>query len=72
LKRNGNDLVIKIVDNGKGITQKANGDRTGFGLVGITERARMLGGSCEVESAPLSGTVVTLSLSLPNGDQLSV
>jgi len=72
LKRNGNDLVIKIVDNGKGITQRANGDRTGFGLVGIAERARMLGGSCVVESAPLRGTVVTLSLSLPNGDHLSV
>ncbi len=72
LKRNGNDLVIKIVDNGKGITQKANGDRTGFGLVGIAERARMLGGSCVVESTPLRGTVVTLSLSLFTGEQLSV
>ena len=36
------------------------------------ERARMLGGSCEVESAPLRGTVVTLSLSLPNGEHLRV
>ena len=72
LKRNGNDLVIKIVDNGKGITQRANGDRTGFGLVGIAERARMLGGSCVVESTPLRGTVVTLSLSLSTGEQLRV
>jgi signal transduction histidine kinase len=36
----------------------------GFGLAGIQERARMLGGSCTVDSRPGHGTILTVRLAL--------
>ena len=64
LKRSGNDLVITVADNGKGIAKPTNGERSGFGLVGISERARMLGGSCLIDSAPGRGTTVNLAITV--------
>jgi len=64
LKRSGNDLVITVADNGKGIAKPSNGERNGFGLVGISERARMLGGSCSIDSAPGRGTTVNLAVTV--------
>jgi PAS domain S-box-containing protein len=68
LKRSGDQLTITVADNGKGILMTRNGDRSGFGLVGIAERARMLGGSCAVDSTPGLGTTITLAVALKNGD----
>jgi PAS domain S-box-containing protein len=68
LKRCGDELMVTVADNGKGITATRNGDRSGFGLVGIAERARMLGGSCAVDSKAGLGTTITLTLRLTNGD----
>lgn len=39
--------------------------RTGFGVVGMAERARLCGGSCRVESVSGRGTVVTARLATP-------
>jgi signal transduction histidine kinase len=42
----------------------------GLGLIGMTERARMLGGSVLIDSAPGKGTRIRLDLPLlapPNG-----
>jgi len=68
LKRTGLELLITVADNGKGIVNATNGERNGFGLVGIAERARLLGGSCVVDSIPGQGTTVNLVLTL-NGAQ---
>jgi signal transduction histidine kinase len=40
----------------------ASPPRPGFGVVGMTERARLAGGTCRVESVPGRGTVVTARL----------
>jgi signal transduction histidine kinase len=64
LKRNGRELVITVADNGKGIGKASNGERNGFGLVGIAERARLLGGSCVVDSTLGQGTTVKLALTV--------
>ena len=61
------DNSITVADNGKGISKPSNGHRNGFGLVGIAERARMLGGSCVIESSPGLGTTITLEVALTNG-----
>ena len=68
LKRSGNDLFITVADNGKGIAKPSNGQRSGFGLVGISERARMLGGSCLIDSAPGRGTTLNLAITVTNGE----
>jgi len=64
LKRTGPNLLITVTDNGKGIVKPRNGERNGFGLVGIAERARLLSGSCVVDSTPGQGTTVKLTLTV--------
>ncbi len=57
---------ITIRDNGRGFDpQNVSLDRTavgGFGLVGIAERVRLLGGTHTILSAPGEGTTVTIEL----------
>jgi signal transduction histidine kinase len=47
-------------------SQSANGDLPpgGFGLIGMAERARMLGGVYTVDSGPGRGTVITVKLTV--------
>jgi signal transduction histidine kinase len=71
IKRTGNQLAISVHDNGAGISAPvtgANGNQAnGFGLVGIAERVRVLGGSLVVDSQPARGTAINISLELANG-----
>ena len=59
-------LVISVSDNGKGLKAKHKEleNRGGFGLAGIAERARMLGGTCVVESKPERGTTLIVKIRL--------
>jgi len=54
------DVIVLIVeDNGKGFNPKAKKDpRKGIGLIGMKERAELIGGTFEIESAPGQGTTV--------------
>lgn len=54
-------LEVRVEDFGNGF-DAASPPRTGFGVVGMAERARLCGGSCRVESVPGRGTVVTARL----------
>lgn len=68
LARAGNEIVIAIRDDGQGFVTNGSGvsTRGGFGLVGMAERVRMLGGVCRIDSAPGEGTTVTISLAVPS------
>lgn len=58
VKENGM-LVLKVRDDGKGFDRKiAEGKRT-LGILGMKERAEMMGGQFMVESCPGKGTTVT-------------
>jgi signal transduction histidine kinase len=71
IKKNGNQLAIAVQDNGEGIplpVTEENGNKArGFGLVGIAERVRVLGGSLAVDSEPSHGTAINIRLELTNG-----
>ena len=58
----GQELTLSVQDDGQGFTPPESPDElTGaghFGLVGMQERARLLGGRLEVESRPGAGTRV--------------
>src|SRR5262249_36876622 len=69
LRHSGSELILAITDNGKGISKSSNGERNGFGLVGIAERARLLGGSCVIDSRDGEGTTLKVVLTLVNGDK---
>lgn len=56
-------LAIRIADDGRGFDPEQPRARSSFGLIGIRERAEMLGGCCTLRSAPGQGT--TLDIELP-------
>ncbi len=54
-------LALSLSDDGKGI---AASTPKGFGLTTMTERVRSLGGSCVIDSAPSTGTVIRVEIPL--------
>jgi signal transduction histidine kinase len=57
-------VLLEVRDNGKGILDDQIDDPQSFGLVGIRERARRLGGSASFGRTPGGGTQVTVKLPL--------
>ena len=58
-----NHIHLTICDNGSGFSAGANGsDHRGFGLVGISERAKAMNGTATIESNPGKGTILTVRL----------
>jgi PAS domain S-box-containing protein len=55
------DVVVRVSDSGRGFDVD-DGRRRGFGLVGMTERVRLIGGSCTIESRLGSGSRVEARL----------
>lgn len=61
LQRQDGFVLLEIKDDGKGF-QAAPAISNGFGLQGMMERAKQLGGTCEILSSPSDGTTVRLRL----------
>ena len=57
---------ITISDNGVGFLPRGSdgASQHGFGLIGMEERARLVGGSYSLNSTPGVGTIVTLTIAL--------
>jgi two-component system NarL family sensor kinase len=69
LEREDGSLVLAVEDDGTGFDPQApaRGRRKGgFGLVGIQERAKLLGGQLEVTSTPESGTRIVVRVPAPS------
>lgn len=62
--REGGNLVIQVADDGCGFDGSHAGPR-GFGITGMAERARLVGGECTVAGSPGIGTTVSARLPLP-------
>ncbi len=58
-------LTVTVNDDGKGFDVVAEANRTGFGLAGMRERARLANGSVQIRSAPEQGTRIVLQIPLP-------
>ena len=56
-------VTLRLADDGVGFDPDAAA-ATGFGLPSLRERARLLGGEVEVDSAPDAGTTITVRLPL--------
>lgn len=58
------NLVVMLTDNGRGIPPDVAESGQSLGLVGMRERAQLLGGGLVVRPAPAGGTIVTVSVPL--------
>ena len=55
-------FVLMIGDNGRGITEIERSGESSIGLLGMRERAHLIGGEIEVSGVEGEGTIVTLRL----------
>jgi PAS domain S-box-containing protein len=58
----GGRVVLEVADNGRGISQEQIFDRRSLGLLGMQERAAMLGGDVRFDGTPGRGTTVTVRI----------
>ncbi|NWF89542.1 MAG: PAS domain-containing sensor histidine kinase [Ignavibacteriaceae bacterium] len=61
-----NQLILEIKDNGKGITQNQVNNPKSLGILGMKERAMLLGGTVNIKSSMNSGTTVRVELPIIN------
>lgn len=64
LKYDENTVLLEMIDDGKGFDPKVAHRSGGFGLQGIQERVNQLGGTLRIESSPLRGTHLSVSIPL--------
>ena len=65
LVRDQGQLVLEVSDNGRGITGQQVGATKSLGLLGMTERAQILGGRLDILGSPGQGTRAVLTVPLP-------
>lgn len=69
----GSNLEMKIQDDGDGfdltsVVRRQNGTSS-LGLMGMQERALLIGGTCDIHSSPGQGTTVYVRLELPKAEK---
>jgi PAS domain S-box-containing protein len=62
LVQHGDKVRIEVRDRGIGFKPEDIDDESHFGVAGIRERARLLGGSAQIESSPGKGTRIVVEL----------
>jgi two-component system sensor histidine kinase UhpB len=65
LRRQRQHLTLSICDNGRGITPADRLKPQSFGLRGMSERTRALGGTLTLSAAPGGGTMVVVKIQSP-------
>ena len=63
----GTKLELQVRDDGRGFNQEAAHRKFSYGLLGMNERARLIGGSLTIDSAPGAGTTVSIHIPLGGG-----
>ena len=64
LQETDGDVVVEITDDGRGITDPERSGPASLGLLGIRERAHLLGGEVTISGIPGRGTTVTARVPL--------
>jgi two-component system CheB/CheR fusion protein len=62
LERRDHEVVLVVEDNGRGFDRTFSTGEHSLGLMGMTERAALVGGSVEIESTPGMGTSVFVKM----------
>ena len=70
LERRGDQVVLIVEDNGVGFDPgRTSARRPGFGLLGMKERAALVGATLQIESEPGKGTTVLLRMTIGGSTQ---
>ncbi len=72
LERRHDSVLLVVEDDGVGFDVDGDAQGRGFGLLGMRERAALVGASVEIESAPGRGTTVLVRISVASGAGASV
>lgn len=64
IARHESNCVVRIADNGRGAERGAHPGRQSFGLLGMRERAALLGGDMQIQTSPGAGFALTVTLPL--------
>lgn len=67
LAKEDSGLILEITDNGKGISQERLSPGNSLGILGMRERALLLGGEFDIHGIPGGGT--TVKVRIPAGDR---
>jgi signal transduction histidine kinase len=67
LARDNGDVYLEVRDNGQGIGEEQLSARRSLGILGMRERALLLGGELIIRGAPGKGT--TVRAWIPNADR---
>ena len=62
------EIVFEIRDNGRGITEDEKAGSRSLGLIGMRERAHLVGGRIEITGVGGRGTVLTLRVPIHGQD----
>jgi PAS domain S-box-containing protein len=69
LQKKGDTFVMKVRDDGKGITEKMMTDPKSIGLIGMHERAYSMGGTLTISGSRGKGTTISLNVPLTDTKQ---
>lgn len=61
-------LVLEVKDNGRGITEREMANPKSFGLMGIRERAYLVGGEVQIKGRPGKGTTISVRIPLESSE----
>ena len=62
MKAEAGEFVLAIIDNGRGITENEKSGLQSLGLLGMQERAHLIGGKINVTGVEGKGTVITVRI----------
>ena len=65
LERRADCVLLIVEDDGIGFDLAQRGNGAGFGLIGMQERATLIGATLEIESAPEQGTTILVRIAAP-------
>jgi signal transduction histidine kinase len=69
IHRNPSEVRLVVEDDGKGFDASETQSEGQLGLLGIRERAHLVGGSATIESSPGQGTTICVSVPLPGSER---
>lgn len=70
LEKNGVQLKLRVSDNGKGFPSPKTGQKKTLGLLGMKERAHMIGGKLDISSEQGKGTTITIVVPMQSESEI--